>query len=439
MTSKSRFHKLLVNGLLLLVSTTLALLAVEACVRILRAGDIRDHRLLTTYHPVLGWVKIPNKTGVHSTSEYRITETMNSEGIRGPEYPRGKRIGEYRILILGDSFAEGYTVEFDDLFSEVLKRRLNARRDANTSYEVINTGTGGYSTDQELLLFQTIGKAYHPDMVILLFVDNDVFYNNSPTYPRGHKPLFRLEGDKIRLTNVPVPSPAAPPLATPQSRVPHHPLGRLKAWLSEHSRLYTHTVEQIRQVPALKRVAVTLRFMSPESDEADARVPRDFRLWKRAYDAPTREAWVITEALLRTLRDEAASVGSELIVVYTPLDVLVRAADWDAVKARYDLSDKEWNPRQGEAELRAICARLRVSFLSPVDRFREEAERLSKAGRRLYFARDGHWNAEGHRVAGEVLGAYLADRFRVPRKRDAARERFGRARIRLRDAIQART
>jgi hypothetical protein len=39
---------------------------------------------------------------------------------------------------------------------------------------------------------------------------------------------------------------------------------------------------------------------------------------------------------------------------------------------------------------------------------------------------------------GVPTRAYLADRFRVRRKRDAARERFGRARIRLRDAIQAR-
>lgn len=155
----SRVLAALVNGMLLIGSVALSLLVGEVALRALHLGDVRDHRLFTTYHPVLGWTKIPNNTGVHSAPEYRVTETINSEGIRGPECSRVKSPGERRILVLGDSFAEGYTVEFDELFSEVLKHRLNARaNDKDYHYEVINTGTGGYSTDQELLLFQTLGK-----------------------------------------------------------------------------------------------------------------------------------------------------------------------------------------------------------------------------------------------------------------------------------------
>ena len=56
----------------------------------------------------------------------------------------------------GDSFTQGDMVPFKELSSEVLKARLN---DAGPgTHEVINAGTSGYSTDQELVIFQSEEK-----------------------------------------------------------------------------------------------------------------------------------------------------------------------------------------------------------------------------------------------------------------------------------------
>ncbi len=56
----------------------------------------------------------------------------------------------------GDSFTQGNMVPFRELSSEVLKARLN---DAGPgTYEGINAGTSGYSTDQELVFFHSEGK-----------------------------------------------------------------------------------------------------------------------------------------------------------------------------------------------------------------------------------------------------------------------------------------
>src|ERR1700757_2661820 len=60
-----------------------------------QAGD--HHRLFMEYDALLGWRKIPHITGRHVTSEYSISERMNSKGIRGPEYAYAKRQNEFRI------------------------------------------------------------------------------------------------------------------------------------------------------------------------------------------------------------------------------------------------------------------------------------------------------------------------------------------------------
>lgn len=162
-----RITKISLNFLVFFGSLFFTLFILEISVRILSPPE--HNQLFMEYDSLLGWGKKPNVVGEHITSEYSITEIMNSKGIRGPEYSYKKADDEYRILILGDSFAEGYSVEFNQLFSEVLKTKLNNDSRSDVYFEIINAGTGGYSTDQELLFFQTEGKKYNPDLTILMY------------------------------------------------------------------------------------------------------------------------------------------------------------------------------------------------------------------------------------------------------------------------------
>ena len=98
--------------------------------------------------------------------------------------------------------------------------------------EVINAGTGGYSTDQELLWFTTEGIKYRPDLTVLLVCYNDVLFNAVDRYWRGYKPLFRIDGDTLKLTNVPVPPPL-PAAQQPTSQAPS-----AERWLYRSSYIY---------------------------------------------------------------------------------------------------------------------------------------------------------------------------------------------------------
>lgn len=412
---RGQARRLLTNSSLLVVSFLFSLLLSEVLLRLFwpMVGP-GHHKLFNQYHPLLGWAHLPNITGTHVTAEYRISESFNSRGIRGPEYSYHKSPNEYRVLILGDSFAEGYGVEFHELFSEVLKANL---REAGHRYaEVINAAAGGYSTDQELLFFQSEGKKYHPDLTILMFYANDVWSNNQPKYPRAYKPLFLIQDGKLMLTNVPVPPPPYQHQHSYQNHNDGHDISsfkRTKKWLLDNSHLYTFVSRRIKNVHYLYTLAIKLglaegaRSVSAQTNAENVPIPDDFRVWKKRYDRDIRDAWKVTETLVKQLKEETMSIGSELLVFYIPPRAAIYHEVWGATKRRYGMSDHEWSIEMDGNELEAICKRTNIYFVNPVELFKTRAEKLEMEGKHLFYIRDGHWNAEGHRLVGEILAKYV--------------------------------
>lgn len=340
------------------------------------------------YDSILGWRKIPHAKGKYVTDEYEVFEHFNSRGIRGPEYAYEKKNGWYRILVLGDSHAEGYTVDFEGLFSEVMKEWLNESA-GKPKVEVINSGTRGYSTDQEFLFFKQEGKQYQPDLTILMFCHNDVWYNREPKMWRWYKPLFKIEESRILLTNIPVPKPD---LISSD---------RLKQFLNEHFYSYRFVHERISH-SSFYSWLIKLGLVS---------FPNELRVWQKNTSAQVHEAWNLTEALLVELKEKVASSGGRLLVFYVPSRESYDAKSWSAAKKKYGLSDEDWDFERPILELEAICKRRSIDFLNPTEQFKMEAQKLRLTSKTLHFFKDGHWTSEGHRLAGEILAEYVKDRY----------------------------
>lgn len=96
--------------------------------------------------------------------------SFNSYGLRGSEINKNKKTA-IRLLLLGDSVTFGWGVDQEEIFPEVLEKLLNYNSPTKT--EVINAGVGGYNTYQEVQYFLREGIYFNPDMVVLIFVDND--------------------------------------------------------------------------------------------------------------------------------------------------------------------------------------------------------------------------------------------------------------------------
>src|SRR6188472_2536852 len=109
--------------LLLAGSTIVALLALEVGARLLGAGAPRP----TGYAPV--------------NTNRRHMRPQNSRNYRDVEHAIPKPPGVRRVLSLGDSFAWGAGVEFEDAYPQRLERGLNRRR--HERWEVVNLALPG--------------------------------------------------------------------------------------------------------------------------------------------------------------------------------------------------------------------------------------------------------------------------------------------------------
>jgi hypothetical protein len=167
-----------------------------------RAGEDVAAFEASQHDPLLGWVPRPDLVDyVHPLlSSNRRPVGTNSTGMRGRrEFSPDKPVAVRRIVIIGDSFTFGIG-EDDD---HVWPARLAADLDG---WEVLNLGVFGYGTDQQLLMLRERGMRWQPDVVIqAVYVDDH--FRNGMAFRDYAKPRFVLEGDTLRLTGVPVPTP----------------------------------------------------------------------------------------------------------------------------------------------------------------------------------------------------------------------------------------
>ena len=106
-----------------------------------------------------------------------------------------------RVLFIGDSFTYGLYVADDESFAV----RLGA--DHLRDHEIVNLGVNGYGADQMLLLYETIGRRYHPNVVVMGFYVAG-FERARSRFTFYAKPWFDLdENSALRLHGEPVIAP----------------------------------------------------------------------------------------------------------------------------------------------------------------------------------------------------------------------------------------
>jgi lysophospholipase L1-like esterase len=194
----------------LLVSTVLSLAVVEVCLRVFDPLGISYYSEMSRY--ILDRVPDPQLKYRHRRSwgsTYQGAEVrFNENGLRddpiGPKAP-----GEFRILVLGDSQTFGWGVARQYIWPVQLQEMLQKRLDRPV--RVIDAGVCGYDTRQEYRYLLSDGYEFAPDLVLLLFLNNDLEITDAPYDPwgdnalRGKSPsqIVRLLVRKLRLFQLP--------------------------------------------------------------------------------------------------------------------------------------------------------------------------------------------------------------------------------------------
>lgn len=192
---RSKGRTALRRGLLVLVSLSCALVVAEGLAwSIASLGWIDlprpSHTNITfwgAHRDSLGVWHHPDSEALHRTDCFEVAYRANSIGARDRE--RAPNDGEGRVVVLGDSFVEGWGLPVEDRFTDLLE--------ASTGHQHLNLGMAHFGPYQALLAYRKFGPQFDHDAVMLvLYPENDLVdldYEralHTPTNDYGDRPFL---------------------------------------------------------------------------------------------------------------------------------------------------------------------------------------------------------------------------------------------------------
>ncbi len=146
----------------------------------------------------LGFSLLPGKT-VKWQMEGYSNDAISSAGFRDVEHAAVKAPGVKRILILGDSMAEGLQVPLVKTAARKLEEKLSV--DGHFKVEVINAACSNYSLGQSTIQYTQLAKVYNPDEVLLVYSPRaaSVSYRFFPDFSVVSRPYFYINNGLLQL------------------------------------------------------------------------------------------------------------------------------------------------------------------------------------------------------------------------------------------------
>ena len=312
-SNNSMFKASLKNLLLICVSLAVSLLIAEIVLRQIYPTDTGSSVDFRIPHPVFGWTLKPNTKYLNKMPEATVPVEYNSGGWRDTEHNVQNLDNKFRILVLGDSYMEAYSVAAYDAFFKQLEILAQEK---GIVVEVINLGVGGYGTLQEYLVFSEIGEKYNPDIVLLgFYLWNDVRNNSYDLESMFNKTSMKTKSRPfLNLHSMP---------DWKVSQVDYK--GAMLRYLESKEKHNSFTQSLKRNSALLQALTENKKHLKKNNLGYSEKKMQDDRFQLSVYGVhycrETREytqAWKATEMILNRFKNEIHNIGANMMIFTVP-------------------------------------------------------------------------------------------------------------------------
>jgi len=342
----------------------------------------------------------PNIAGTYQR-EGRNYVSINSAGLRDREHAIAKPADTIRIALLGDSYCEALQVPMEQTFWWLLQQKLEACDQFKGKHvEIINFGVSGYGTAQELITLRRQVWQYSPDMVMLLVTtNNDISDNVRALKKTDQIPYFYYRGDELIEDD------------SFRNSTQHRwqAVSGVGRWFRDNLRLVQlgYEAQLLIKTKLDERRARQQASLPPPTPAQTAKpAPPDVSVENMIYleprDAAWNEAWRVTEGLIREIHKDVSARGAKfwLVVGSNP----IQAHPDRAVRERFRTYLGVDNLFYPNLRLSQLASREQIDFLDlapSMEKYADESKVfLHGFGKEIG---NGHWNADGHRVAAGLI------------------------------------
>ena len=301
----------------------------------------------------------------HSTKCFDVNYQSNNLGARDNEN-YSKNLSKNSIVLIGDSFAEGYGVDLENIFPKILGKKTNRK--------VLNFGSSGsFGAVQAQILYNKLASSLpHNELIYFFlpsndFTDNDKRYWTDIVHGSRHRPYFKKINEKSYDIFYPNKNEHNKLIVNIKSFL----YLRLKSFLVQ----YTYTANTLRSINALltkfNRDKSTI-ILSKNSETS--------------YFFDDKESINGTIFFSKKLLLEAIHLKRRILVIIPTIEDLNLIAN-----------GKNYKNLQWYKNLKKVSSETNTKFIDLADYFKKEEYK------KMIFSCDQHWNVFGHKNVANLI------------------------------------
>lgn len=315
---------------------------------------IQDIMYGRTEREAWGAWHVMNGTFRHSESCFDILMKFNEVGARDESF---KNLLNNSLILLGDSFAEGYGVSYEDTSQFIIEK--------NMGFSVANFGSSGnFGPLQELILYKNYLNLPHQGLIVFVLPANDFTDNDAKFWAeinqKRYRPYFS-SGDK----------PLVPFYFSVSIKKDNFVSG-INGWLKQFVKKYFWSAN------ALRTFSVILR-----GDAINANLNKSY-----FYDTNTKQ-----QSHLLLAYEEILDLANEKDVLF----VIIPSGN-DINRNQLESKPDSYKQQLWYQGFKSFESRQhhRVSVLNLMDYLPINIDEL-------FFTCDGHWNPNGNKWAALTI------------------------------------